>query len=77
MLNRVLCLLFHYVSVCVCICVYICRSNEEVLAMIRSGDTSSLSLSQATILWEQAPNEKDVRMPRLKDRELLVLGIGR
>ena len=75
MLNRVLCYLFHYVSVCVCMCV--CRRNEEVLAMIRSGDTSVLTLSQATILWEQAPNEKDVRMPRLKDRELLVLGIGR
>lgn len=39
---------------------HVCRSNEEVLRVIREGDSTALTLSQATILMEQAPNEKDV-----------------
>jgi hypothetical protein len=35
-------------------------TNEEVLTVIRDGLASSLTLPQATILWEQAPGEKDV-----------------
>ncbi|CAI8040740.1 Inverted formin-2 [Geodia barretti] len=34
-------------------------TNEEVLEVIRSGRSSAVTLCQATILWEQAPDDKD------------------
>ena len=37
-----------------------CRANDEILEVIRRGQSSALTLCQATILWEQAPDEKDV-----------------
>ena len=49
------------VCVCVCVCMCVCRTNEEVLEVIRSGRSSALTLCQVTILWEQAPDDKDVR----------------
>ena len=46
-----------------CLCLLcVCRTNEEVLEVIRSGRSSAVTLCQATILWEQAPDDKDVRM---------------
>ena len=45
-----------------CLCLLcVCRTNEEVLEVIRSGRSSAVTLCQATILWEQAPDDKDVR----------------
>ena len=41
------------------VCVF-CRANDEILEVIRRGQSSALTLCQATILWEQAPDEKDV-----------------
>ena len=36
------------------------RSNDEVLCVVREGRASAITPSQAIILLEQAPNEKDV-----------------
>ena len=57
------CVCVWCVCVCVCVwCVCVCRTNEEVLEVIRSGRSSALTLCQVTILWEQAPGDKDVCM---------------
>ena len=39
---------------------FACRSNEEVLSVIREGNMAAITLNQVTILKEQAPNDKDV-----------------
>ena len=39
---------------------FACRSDEEVLSVIRDGNTAAITLNQITILKEQAPNDKDV-----------------
>ena len=62
----VLCLYIH-----VCVCLMVFRSNKEVLDMIQSGQCSVLTLSQVTILWQQAPDEKDV-CQNIKTAECIV-----